>query len=208
MKFEVGDRVKYDGNALEINGLVGTIVGIDKNEEAFLPYAVSFEGFTGGHEFNGFSEEIGNIFVKAGSGLWCDEDALVLADDLVNSDNYVELAMRTYDGKAFYRLNNTINDLEPMGKNRTTLINACLGLAGEVGEFNDMVKKMIFHETETDMEHLKKELGDIMWYVAQACYSMNWTLDEVMTLNIKKLKERYPEGFSVERANNRKEGDV
>ena len=71
-----------------------------------------------------------------------------------------------------------------------------------------MIKKWIFHEKELDEDHAKKELGDVMWYVAMICESFGWSLDEIMQMNIDKLKKRYPEGFDTERANNRKSDDV
>ena len=121
---------------------------------------------------------------------------------------YVELAMRTNDGKNLDRLRNatirSVCSMEDLGG----ILNACLGLSGEVGEFNDMVKKLVFHEKPFDAEHAKKELGDIMWYVAMMCYSFGWDLDEIMQLNIDKLKARYPAGFDTARANNRAAGDV
>ena len=55
---------------------------------------------------------------------------------------------------------------------------------------------------------MKKELGDIMWYIAMMCHAFRWNLDEIMEMNIDKLKARYPEGFDTDRANNRKNGDV
>ena len=70
------------------------------------------------------------------------------------------------------------------------------------------MKKWIFHEKPFDEEHAKKEMGDVLWYVAMMCHSFGWDLDEIMQMNVDKLKARYPEGFSVELANNRKEGDV
>ena len=85
---------------------------------------------------------------------------------------------------------------------------ACLGLAGEVGEFNDMIKKWVFHEKELDMEHAKKEMGDVLWYVAMMCESFGWNMGEIMQMNVDKLKARYPEGFDVTRANNRANDDV
>ena len=124
---------------------------------------------------------------------------------------YQDYAMRTNDGKATNRLEAAIklnsialtNQIDVGG-----VLNGCLGLSGEVGEFNDMIKKHIFHEKELDMEHLKKECGDILWYVAMICHSMNWNMDEIMQMNIDKLKARYPEGFNVTQANNRAKGDV
>lgn len=118
---------------------------------------------------------------------------------------YVELAMRTNDGKCTFRLHDAVTwCTEDLGG----ILNACLGLSGEVGEFNDMVKKLVFHEKPLDAEHAKKELGDIMWYVAMMCYSFGWDLDEIMQLNIDKLRARFPEGFDVARANNRAAADV
>lgn len=88
------------------------------------------------------------------------------------------------------------------------ILNACLGLSGEVGEFNDMIKKWIFHEKQLDIDHAKKEAGDICWYLAMLCESFGWSLDEIMQMNVDKLKARYPQGFDIERANHRAEGDV
>lgn len=128
----------------------------------------------------------------------------------MNGNNYVDLAMRTNDGKSIVRLRNAVmNGYEEDNVNDVGgILNACLGLSGEVGEFNDMIKKWIFHEKDFDEEHTKKELGDVMWYIALMCDSFGWNLDEILEMNIDKLKARYPEGFDVVRANNRKAGDV
>ena len=125
-------------------------------------------------------------------------------------NRYVELAMRTNDRKQKNRLIGCIGKDYAKGEDNkhSQIINACMGLCGEVGELTDIVKKHIFHEKELDEEHLKKELGDVMWYVALLCDAMDWELDDVLTLNIAKLKARYPEGFDIEMANNRKEGDI
>lgn len=132
---------------------------------------------------------------------------------------YVKLAMRTNDRKATDRLEEQIwinyfmdKDgymiLDEDGIDLGGVFNACLGLSGEVGEFNDMIKKWIFHEKPFDEVHAKKELGDVLWYVAMMCHSFGWDLDEILQMNVDKLKARYPKGFDVELANNRKEGDV
>lgn len=128
---------------------------------------------------------------------------------------YQDLAMRTNDGKATDRMiekcNLKINEVGVFKSDDIDLggiFNACLGLSGEVGELNDMIKKWIFHEKPFDEVHAKKELGDVLWYVAMMCYSFGWDLDEIMQMNVDKLKARYPKGFDVELANNRKEGDV
>lgn len=80
-----------------------------------------------------------------------------------------------------------------------------LGIAGEAGEVADYLKKVVFHKHSLDLDKLEKELGDVLWYVATIASTVNLTLDEVAEANVKKLKERYPEGFSVERSQNRKE---
>ena len=132
---------------------------------------------------------------------------------------YVKLAMRTNDRKATDRLEEQIwinyfmdKDgymiLDEDGIDLGGVFNASLGLSGEVGELNDMIKKWIFHEKPFDEVHAKKELGDVLWYVAMMCHSFGWDLDEIMQMNVDKLKARYPQGFSVELANNRKDGDI
>lgn len=125
--------------------------------------------------------------------------------------------MRTNDGKASDRLIGKMQEYDMKFSNEQSnkesvdiggIFNACLGLSGEVGEFNDMIKKWVFHEKELDMEHAKKEAGDILWYVVMLCESFGWNMEEIMQMNVDKLKARYPEGFDVERANHRAEGDV
>ena len=133
-------------------------------------------------------------------------------------NEYQKLASRTNDGLATDRLFDKIALIQFVKETGAKdslasydlggVVNACLGLAGEVGELNDMIKKWVFHEKELDETHLKKELGDVMWYVAMMCQSMGWELDDVLQLNIDKLIARYPEGFDVERANHRQAGDV
>lgn len=88
------------------------------------------------------------------------------------------------------------------------LINGALGLAGESGEVADLVKKVMFQGHKIDKEHLAKELGDICWYLAETATAIGYKLEDIMEMNIEKLKKRYPDGFSAERSQNREEGDV
>ena len=88
------------------------------------------------------------------------------------------------------------------------LINGVMGLAGESGECVDLVKKTLFQEHELDRKRLAKELGDVAWYLAVTAHAINYPLDEILRMNVEKLKERYPDGFDPERSRNRKEGDV
>lgn len=85
------------------------------------------------------------------------------------------------------------------------LMNSCLGLSGEVGEYTDIVKKINFQNHPLEMDKIQKELGDILWYVALACHVWDLKMDDVMGANIEKLKRRYPEGFRSAKSINRKE---
>jgi len=92
------------------------------------------------------------------------------------------------------------------------LLTAAVGMSAESGEFTEIVKKMIFQGkpvNEDNLFHLKRELGDIMWYVAQACMALDTDFNEIIEMNVDKLKSRYPGGeFDVHFSENRKEGDV
>lgn len=85
------------------------------------------------------------------------------------------------------------------------LLCACLGLAGETGEFVDLVKKILYHGHQQDTTVLAKELGDVLWYVAETASALGLSLDVIAGENIEKLKRRYPEGFSTEASVNREE---
>lgn len=127
----------------------------------------------------------------------------------MNANEYQQLAMRTNDGNATYRLSNVVdNSLDDPCIDVGGILNGCLGLSGEAGEFNDMVKKWIFHEKPLDVDHAQKEVGDILWYIAMICHSFGWDMSKIMQMNIDKLKARYPDGFDVKLSAHRKEGDV
>lgn len=119
---------------------------------------------------------------------------------------YQDLAMRTNDGKSTDRLSDIIglnihcNNYHRVGE----LLNGALGLTGEAGEVADEIKKHIFHGHRLDLDAICKELGDVMWYIALICSALNISLEYVMTQNINKLMERYPEGFSSEASKHRK----
>ena len=92
------------------------------------------------------------------------------------------------------------------------LLTAALGLTAESGEFTEVVKKILLQGkpyTEENIFHMKRELGDICWYLAQACMALDTTFDEIIEMNVDKLKARYPGGdFDVHKSENRKDGDV
>ena len=92
------------------------------------------------------------------------------------------------------------------------LLTAAVGLSAESGEFTEIVKKIIFQGkpyNDDNIYHMKRELGDIMWYLAQACMALNTNFNEILEMNIDKLKSRYPGGeFDAHYSENRKEGDL
>lgn len=92
--------------------------------------------------------------------------------------------------------------------NDLMLLNGALGLGGESGEVEDIVKKSIFQGHQIDREHVAKELGDVAWYLAVAAAGIDYDLDTIFQLNVDKLWARYPNGFDTEHSLHRKEGDV
>ena len=101
--------------------------------------------------------------------------------------------------------------LDGEGSNIHRLLTAAVGISAEGGEFMEIVKKMVFQGkpwTDDNREHLIIELGDVMWYVMQACKALDVSIDDVVSGNVDKLKKRYPGGdFDVYYSENRKEGD-
>ena len=105
-----------------------------------------------------------------------------------------------------------IDELVANGADIPHLLTAALGLTAESGEFTEVVKKIILQGkpyNEDNVFHMKRELGDICWYLAQACMSLDTTFDEIIEMNVDKLKARYPGGeFDVHKSENRREGDL
>ena len=101
----------------------------------------------------------------------------------------------------------SLSSLDGKGANIHRLLTAAVGISAEGGEFMEIVKKMVFQGkpwNDDNREHLIIELGDVMWYVMQACAALNVTLDEVIEGNVDKLKKRYPGGdFDVHYSENR-----
>ncbi len=83
--------------------------------------------------------------------------------------------------------------------------NLCMGLAGETGEVIDYIKKSLYHGHELDIDKLSEEIGDVMWYLINLVTVFSLPITIILDENIKKLEERYPEGFSEEKSVNRKE---
>ena len=95
--------------------------------------------------------------------------------------------------------------------NLPRVMTSAIGMLAESGEFTEILKKMVFQGKEFNEEnrfHMKRELGDILWYWIQGCMALGYTPDEVMDENIKKLEARYPNGFEVARSEKREVGDI
>ncbi len=112
----------------------------------------------------------------------------------------------------FLALSDRLVTLDEKGANIERLLTAGVGINAEGGEFLEIIKKMIFQGkpfNADNKEHMIIELGDLMWYVAQACMALEVSLDDVVARNVKKLEKRYPGGsFDVYYSENRAEGDL
>ncbi len=98
--------------------------------------------------------------------------------------------------------------LNPELSEKDVLINGVMGLCGEAGEAIDIVKRYLAQGHELDKEHLAKELGDIAWYLAETATVLGYSLEEILQLNIDKLRKRYPEGFDTEKSTHRQINDI
>ena len=124
--------------------------------------------------------------------------------------NFVD-TVTSPQSKEMVDFKDAIEIMEEQGINPSRLLTASVGLSGEVGEFNDIVKKIIFQGKEIDddiKKHLKSELGDICWYMAQALMALDSSWEEVFDINVAKLSERYPGGFDALKSASRKVGDI
>lgn len=133
---------------------------------------------------------------------------------MIDPKKYVEFvnAVTSTPSKEHEAFLYRLQELEGQGFPTERLLTASVGMCAESGEFTEVVKKIVFQGkpvNDDNLFHLKRELGDIMWYVAQACIGLNISFDEVLAMNVEKLSARYPEGtFDVHFSENRKEGDV
>ena len=110
----------------------------------------------------------------------------------MNLNEYQELAART--------INKDLNKDQQE-------IHALFGMVGEIGELHSLYQKEFQGHRVTGI-HLAKEIGDLLWFIAEYCTAKGWTLEEIAQINIHKLKARYPEGFTEEKSINRAEGDI
>lgn len=114
-----------------------------------------------------------------------------------NIQNYLNLSEKT-ENKNYSEISSRVDDPKII-----QLLHAGIGLATESGEFLDSIKKNVFYGTNLNEPNLREELGDLMWYIALACRSLNVSIEEICEKNITKLSIRYPEKFSQECSENR-----
>ena len=132
----------------------------------------------------------------------------------VSTEKYLEFvnAVTSDESKHDGHFQDRLKNLKSKGFDTNRFLTAAVGLCAESGEFTEVIKKIVFQgkePTEENLFHLKRELGDIMWYVAQACMALDVSIDEVIEMNVEKLKARYPGGeFDVHYSENRKQGDL
>jgi len=132
----------------------------------------------------------------------------------IDPAKYIDFVAQTTSRPSTYfeDLATRLAELEGSGADVPKLTTAALGITAEAGEFAEIVKKIFLQGKpyeEGNIVHMKKELGDIMWYIAQACMALDTDFDELMQMNVDKLSARYPEGtFDVHYSENRKQGDL
>ena len=133
-----------------------------------------------------------------------------MAVDFDRYSHFVD-AVTSDCSKDFVSLADRLGELDRQGACIERLTTAGVGRAAESGEFLEIVKKMVFQGkpwNDDNREHLIIELGDVMWYVAQACMALDIPFDDVIVRNVEKLEKRYPGGsFDVENSEVRAEGD-
>lgn len=117
---------------------------------------------------------------------------LGLMEDPCSTETYQQLAART--------INKDLSDFEKID-------HALKGMIGEIGEINSIYQK-VYQGHSLDKEHLKKELGDLLWFIAEYCTANGWKMEDIMDMNIQKLKERYPNGFEAVRSLHRDKNDI
>jgi NTP pyrophosphatase (non-canonical NTP hydrolase) len=134
---------------------------------------------------------------------------------VIDPDKYINFVRQTTSPASsdFAQLLSRMTELEVThDADVPRLLTAAFGLSAEAGEFTEVVKKIILQGKPYSAEnvfHMKRELGDLCWYLAQACMALDITFEEILQMNYEKLSARYPEGsFDVFRSENRVEGDL
>jgi len=132
----------------------------------------------------------------------------------IEPNKYIEFVRQTTSpaSSEYPKLVDRLTELQAQGADVSRLMTAAFGMSAEAGEFTEVVKKIFLQGkpyNEENVFHMKRELGDLCWYLAQACMALDISFEEVLKMNYEKLSARYPEGtFSVYKSENRKDGDV
>jgi NTP pyrophosphatase (non-canonical NTP hydrolase) len=136
-------------------------------------------------------------------------------EQVIDTNKYIDFVRDTTSpaSKDFAQLLSRMTELEVKDDvDVSRLLTAALGISAEAGEFTEIVKKILLQGkpyNEDNVFHMKRELGDICWYIAQACMALDTNFEEILEINYQKLSARYPEGtFSVHKSENRNDGDV
>jgi NTP pyrophosphatase (non-canonical NTP hydrolase) len=121
-------------------------------------------------------------------------------------------AVTSDESRDFLALSDRLVALDEKGANIERLMTGAVGINSEGGEIMEIVKKLVFQGKKWDEEtvyHLKRELGDVMWYVTQCLIALDVSIDEIVEMNVEKLQKRYPGGeFDPFYSENRQEGDI
>ena len=121
-------------------------------------------------------------------------------------------AVTSEESKDFTAFGDRLVELDLQGINIERLLTGAIGLSAEAGELTEIVKKLIFQGkpvTEETIFHMKRELGDVMWYIMQVLMALDTPIEEIVAMNVEKLEKRYPGGeFDCYYSENRKEGDL
>ena len=132
----------------------------------------------------------------------------------IDFDKYTKFvdAVTSDESRDFIAFSDRVVSLDQKGANIERLLTGAVGINSEGGEIMEIVKKLIFQGKKWDDEtifHLKRELGDVLWYVTQCLIALDVSIDEIVDMNVDKLKKRYPGGeFDPFYSENRQEGDL
>jgi NTP pyrophosphatase (non-canonical NTP hydrolase) len=137
-----------------------------------------------------------------------------MENKIIDTNKYIEFVRQTTSPASsnFAALLERMTELEGQSADVSRLMTAAFGMSAEAGEFTEVVKKIFLQGkpyNEDNVFHMKRELGDLCWYLAQACMALDTNFEEVLQMNYEKLSARYPEGtFDVHKSENRAEGDI
>jgi len=132
----------------------------------------------------------------------------------IEPNKYIEFVRQTTSpaSSEYPKLVDRLNELKAQGADVSRLMTAAFGMSAECGELVEIIKKIFLQGksyNEENVLHMKKEAGDVLWYMSQLCIALDTTFEELMEINYQKLSARYPEGtFSVYNSENRVEGDI